>query len=525
MKKQSIDLLAKYLSGQHLLIDTHQLMKDYAAIPSFPSLFALIQSLKSFGVVLAAVSMDRKALSTCSEKVLLYLEEPDDRLVIFKGYSDNEIYYADSSGIHTMSQELNEWKGIVLYLEGVDEEKQNVLKKKQKEAVWNKVVTSVFLAIFCIGLLYAFAIQSVLGRMLVVTLLWVKLAGMVVILSLVKQGIGISGNIENRLCRISRAVDCRAVLDSPASKLFTRFSFSDIGFVYFVGGFLLLLVLGVMEGKVGEEILSFLQLLSFCSIPYILFSVFYQLVVVKKVCLFCLFTVLLLMLEVVCFVCMKKVELKIDIPIGLCLTAFFVLLYQLLMYVKYKYNSYKQLENVEFECMRIKRDEDVFKALLSKQADLIQNENPVCAFLGNPNGSIRLTVVLSLYCTGCANLFRRITFLMNTSSEDFCVQLNFVSNEMSEDIVAFLFACYEKKGEVLFLKVLNEWYTSHQLERLEAICPSLDVPFYKGKLSLSVEAHKKWEESNHINHIPFVFVNGKVLPRTYQIEDLIYFVD
>ena len=114
---------------------------------------------------------------------------------------------------------------------------------------------------------------------------------------------------------------------------------------------------------------------------------------------------------------------------------------------------------------------------------------------------------------------------MNTSSEDFCIQLNFASNEMSEDMVAFLFACYEKEGEVLFLKVLNEWYASHQLERLDAICLSLNVPLYKKKLSLSVEAHKKWEESNQINHSPFVFVNGKVLPRTYQIEDLIYFVD
>ena len=60
MKKQSIDLLAKYLSGQHLLIDTHQLMKDYAAIPSFPSLFALI--LFVFVVVVARAIIDAEVV-------------------------------------------------------------------------------------------------------------------------------------------------------------------------------------------------------------------------------------------------------------------------------------------------------------------------------------------------------------------------------------------------------------------------------------------------------------------------------
>lgn len=95
---------------------------------------------------------------------------------------------------------------------------------------------------------------------------------------------------------MTKAFSCDAVLNSKASKLFGIIKMSDIGIVYFMGGLVLLLFsfYGMTEVQKTLDMTSFL---SVCSFPYIIFSLSYQRLKVKKWCPLCLGVLTVLLLE------------------------------------------------------------------------------------------------------------------------------------------------------------------------------------------------------------------------------------
>ncbi len=81
----------------------------------------------------------------------------------------------------------------------------------------------------------------------------------------------------------SGSVNCDAVLGSRGSRLF-GLSWSQVGFTYFVGGFV---ILTLNDGPSGSY-LYLLALLSIVSLPYIVYSLYYQWRVVRQWCRLCL---------------------------------------------------------------------------------------------------------------------------------------------------------------------------------------------------------------------------------------------
>lgn len=81
----------------------------------------------------------------------------------------------------------------------------------------------------------------------------------------------------------SGKVNCDAVLGSGGSRLF-GLSWSQVGFTYFVGGFVILIL------NVGHDgpYLHLLALLSIAALPYIVFSIYYQGRIVRQWCRLCL---------------------------------------------------------------------------------------------------------------------------------------------------------------------------------------------------------------------------------------------
>jgi len=97
--------------------------------------------------------------------------------------------------------------------------------------------------------------------------------------------------LTDKLCHLNKATNCNTVLNDKASKVFGWFGWADVGFVYFTGGFLFLLL------NLNEQSLSLLAILSALSVPYPLFSIYYQGFVLKKWCPMCLGIQLILIIE------------------------------------------------------------------------------------------------------------------------------------------------------------------------------------------------------------------------------------
>ena len=91
-----------------------------------------------------------------------------------------------------------------------------------------------------------------------------------------------------RLCPAGRTLNCRGVLESPASKLFGWLPMADLGVVYFLTG----LVLTTMSGGAlidhASDIAFISALMALAAVPYALFAIGYQAFRLKQWCWMCL---------------------------------------------------------------------------------------------------------------------------------------------------------------------------------------------------------------------------------------------
>jgi uncharacterized membrane protein len=90
----------------------------------------------------------------------------------------------------------------------------------------------------------------------------------------------------DRFCPRGEKFNCHAVMESPAAKLFGLIPMADVGGIYFSGG-IILICFSVLHFNFFQQIFL-LALLNLLTLPYTIFSVVYQAVVVKKWCALCL---------------------------------------------------------------------------------------------------------------------------------------------------------------------------------------------------------------------------------------------
>ena len=146
--------------------------------------------------------------------------------------------------------------------------------------------------IFIISLFYNHFVpgESIYNKV-ILPLVFTKIAGIVLSVLLILHEFEVHLSITDKLCHLNKATNCNTVLHDKASKVFGWFGWADVGFIYFTGGFLFLIQ------SPGGEGLSLMAILAALSVPYPIFSIYYQGFVLKKWCPMCLGVQLILIVE------------------------------------------------------------------------------------------------------------------------------------------------------------------------------------------------------------------------------------
>lgn len=97
------------------------------------------------------------------------------------------------------------------------------------------------------------------------------------------------------ICPKWEKVDCHAVMVSPAARLFGKIPMADIGGIYFAGG-IILVCFSAASPRLFNHV-YFLGILNLLTLPYTVFSILYQGIVVKYYCYLCLIVQLVFWLE------------------------------------------------------------------------------------------------------------------------------------------------------------------------------------------------------------------------------------
>jgi len=411
---------------------------------------------------------------------------------------------------------LESCSGAVILLNPSERSGEKDYQIKIKNELINRSILPLALfagLIFIISLFYNnFAPGEIIYSKVVLPLVFTKIAGIVLSVLLILQEFEVHFSITDKLCHLNKATNCNTVLNDKASKVFGWFGWADVGFVYFTGSFLFLL-----QSPEGEG-LSLMAILAALSVPYPLFSIYYQGVVLKKWCPMCLGVQLILITE---FILLLPQLLQLNFSFDSVTRLVLSLLVNAIVYTLFILFHREQMsgEMHYYKYLGFKKNPDILRMLLMNQPHYEIPLSESSLIFGNRDASIRITAFLSLHCSHCARAFEKIRNMLN-ENEDIIINLVLITSD--NKMLTTLYNNNRQGKEVESLKLLEQWFTADPYSRTK-ITKGLCIP-EDSYLSMEVneESTRLFKECN-VMGTPTFFINGYKLPAQYEIDDLRYF--
>jgi uncharacterized membrane protein len=337
-----------------------------------------------------------------------------------------------------------------------------------------------------------------------------------------------------KICQTSKYVDCNAILNSKAAKIF-GISWSSIGFIYF-SGMLMALLIG---GLTNVPILHLLAIINILALPYTLYSIYYQWRIAKQWCLLCLMVQVLLASQFFINIFSGYITTfnfnSSEVLIFLSVFSSFVFSAKVILIIIPALQKAKTGIQRSIELQQLKNNPLIFEALLVKERSVPLPLPEIGIVIGNPIGKFKLIKVCNPYCDPCASAHPIIESLLN-NSDNLCVQIILPATENNIDIrkkpIRHLLAIdslYDKKET---LKALDDWYNA----------PIKDYSLFSKKYPIAEELNRQdgmiklmleWSKNVDIQHTPtfFLCLNAHIsnpilyeLPKMYDLRDLLYFL-
>lgn len=486
--------------------------------PDYPSMLAISDCLKQWKVENIAIRAEKDKIEEIPLPFIAFMGREFKTVTQITG---DEVYFLnDDNKIQKESKEkfLNSWNGVALVAEveeGAGEKEYNT--KKQKENIQSLTIPAIigFALLWIIVSSFSFAASNLLSAFAYSALLLCKHTGIIVSGLLLWYEIDKYNPTLQKICTAgSGKTNCNAILSSSKAKIFSWLSWSEVGFFYFAGGFLVL--------NLYPQSANIVAWLNVASLPYIIFSLGYQKFIAKQWCPLCLAVQGLLFFEFVFgytggFLTMPATAF---IQIGL------IFLFPVIFWYFIKPHLLKEQENKtkKYELVRLKNNKEIFDALLSKQKQITHSTEGLGITLGNSNAANTLIKVCNPYCGPCAKAHPEIERLLE-ENKNLKVQIIFTATNKEGDSKALpvkhLLAIAEKNNEPVTKKALDDWYLSEE-KNYELFAAKYPMNGEIKMQEIKVEAMDKWCRAADISFTPSIFINGHQLPELYNIRDLNY---
>ena len=323
-----------------------------------------------------------------------------------------------------------------------------------------------------------------------------------------------------KLCGGDNNQNCNAILSSKAAKLSDELSWSEVGFFYFAGTWLVILF-----NSGHSSLMQILALLNVVSLPYTFYSIYYQWRVAKQWCLFCCTIQALLWLEFFAFI--PSLQLPFTMP-ALNEWASFITNMALpilaWIFIKPYFLKDKQIQPLKWQLRKFKYDVSLFNKLLNAQVKYVLPDEEHSLIIGNREAEHVITMVSNPFCQPCSIMHKKLdNWLRNRG--DIKLQVVFSINDEKDpkrEVVSHLLSLRSDQNDISLKKALDDWYEQKQ-KNYETWAEKHPVK----KQIVTIEALEKqrdWCELTDITGTPTIFINGRKLPDNYQPEDIKYFV-
>lgn len=404
------------------------------------------------------------------------------------------------------------WSGITLLIDPANNAGEKDYQKNYRKEIFNKVKW-VSILTFCLISISIVILHSINNSPFqenwhIYGLLLVKITGIFICVRLALNVYELNSDYRSTVCKVNGYIDCESVLNSKASKLFQLVSWIDIGIIYFCGGFIVTLIYLI---KPSLTVLQPLVVLNFFSIPFTLFSLYYQIFILNKYCYLCLSVVGLLWIEFSSFMGFFVDGIFADIDLFILP---FLLVTIILFFLKRSVITRREAENIRRQTVKIKFNPSYIATLLEQQKQMPPIfDNMQVVSLGNENAEHQITIVTNPACSHCA---RHYFELLNIINDNPTINMTVLFAASSQN-AAFVANSILNLTAMWREEALTKWFLVQKHKEWKDWVQAI----HQNKITNDLASvHHRWCELYGIITTPTLFLNGRELPDIYQINDL-----
>lgn len=412
-------------------------------------------------------------------------------------------------------QFLDMWTGYVLLVESTKYSIEPGYRENKKIELFDIIRKGLLcFLIIMLGFLVFSSHPSLYNIGTIISIV-INVLGVFTTYLLVLNQIHFYSGYSEKICSLFKHSDCNNILESKAAKLFGIIGWSEVGLCYFSSNLLLLFIF--------PELISYLVVMNVFTLPYAVWSIWYQKVKAKQWCTLCLITQLLLWLIFVNNLIFGLIQMPI---FSFDKTLWIVCIYMipflgLSLYIP-KISERNNMDSLSQEMNSIKSNDKVFNALLKDQPMYPVGKLYSKILFGNPTGIV-ITILTNPHCNPCSKMHARIEKLLEESPGKFCIQYIFSSfNEDFNRSNMYLIAAYLNNSELEARDIYNEWFKSGRSNR-NYFFKKYDYDIRNENVISEFNLHAQWINETKLRATPTILINGYRLPDNYKIEDLKYF--
>jgi uncharacterized membrane protein len=395
------------------------------------------------------------------------------------------------------------WTGVIIAIEKNEKPSQ---KKPQKHKTNYTFVLSVLLIIFYIGITSDSFFKSIY---LVFSLIGVYTSYLIIKEKLTPDG------YSSKFCSNSSKTDCQSVINSKEAKIFNAVDLSDASIIYF--SFISIIFI------IASNVIVF-KVLSFLSLPLILFSAYYQYFKIKKWCALCLIIIGVLLLQFSILTIIpseEKLDLLILLPMLLILSLIII------SWMNFKKLLITQVRNEELRInnLSFKRNYHLFLPYYKSLPLIDTSEDSIIDIsIGNPNANVRILTVTNPFCEFCFETHKILMKLLEKYENQILIRFRFFipyenrdnpETQIAERLMDLFLNekdCFEAAFQHWYSKVsIQEWFNKWGKCKNESINNIL-------------KHQQQWSVNNNIDSRPAILINEKFFPKFYTPEDIKHFI-
>lgn len=516
---------------KQIKITKDTIKKELLKHPNFPSLLSLSDFLDDFNVENVAATFDSGKIQSIPLPFITTVKnkpKKKDYMTIVRDTNGQFVSFYDYENSNWAKLPFEDftqiWSGLALLVNSNSESGENGYEVKLKTSRIKMLGWIFPLALLLIALCMINCLPSgpIIGMSPIQSILFLTLTalGCITSIGILWLELDLYSPILQKICNMNSNRSCSTVLNSKGAKIF-GIKWSVIGFSYFVGGLLTI----ILSGSVNPDTRIILYCLGILSSIYIIYSVIFQWLIVKRWCTLCLIIQGILAIQLVLILnegFPNLYELQIVSSKSYFSISFvYILAYFLSSTLMPIFPKARESARYKKDFELLKKSKSIFKALLSNEK-LVQDPRNLGIKIGKDNAINKIIKVCNPYCEPCSFAHKALQELL-LSNQDIQIQIIFTAsiddNDKKREPVRHLLAIADNNDKELTKNALDTWYISEIKDYL-GFAAKFPIDTKLIIQDAKIASMWKWCNDNDIAHTPTLFVNGHRLPEIYKITDL-----